>query len=91
MRCYVDHPSRADFRKAFLSERELMFVRSREQLSEPDMTVGAAIGDHPDLFVVGPRRSWYARVERTASGSLMIFDGKTSNARKRRAVRRNRR
>lgn len=91
MRCYVDYPSRADFRKAFLSERELLFVRSREQLSEPDMTVGAAIGDQPDLFVVGPWRSWFARIERTANGSLRIYDGKVSFTRKKRTVRRNRR
>lgn len=91
MRCYVDHPSRADFRKAFLSERELMFVRSREHLSKPDMSLGTVADGHPDLLVVGPGKSWFARIERTANGSLRIYDGKVSYTRKKRAVRRNRR
>lgn len=91
MRCYVDHPSRDEFKRAFKSVGDLMFVKSRESLSEPDITLGAAAEDHRDLLLVGPDRIWFARVERDAGGALKIFDGKKSIARKRKVARRRRR
>lgn len=91
MRCYVDYADHAEFTKAFKRDGDLMFVKTRADLSEPDMTLGGVVDDHPDLFVVGPRRSWFARIERTISGSLRIYDGKSTKSRKRKPGLRRRR
>ena len=87
MRCYVDYPSRAEFQKAFRTVGDLMFVRSREDLEKPDLTLGAAAEDHHDLLLVGPENSWFARIECSTSGRLRVFGDNTPKRRKTKRAR----
>lgn len=63
MWCYVDYPTKADFRKAFQNDPEAIFVKTRKDLDGPDACLVTVLETSNDILVVGPDQSWRERIE----------------------------